>query len=88
MTTYTRPQQPDEPWTAERLTKLLSDLPPDPLNGATTLHVHPDNMKLAARIKEASGGRLHIQLSKHASTNVIAGFKGEECVAIIRLEKK
>ncbi len=92
---FNKVQPADEPWTADRLRKLVADIPPDPLNGATVLYVHPDRHKDAIRIKEAReggntigfAGRLHIQLSRLASPNVIAGFKGDECVAIIRTEK-
>ncbi|NSZ63459.1 hypothetical protein G6L16_008915 [Agrobacterium tumefaciens] len=82
--------QPDEPWTADRLLDLMESIPPvsDPLNGATTLYVHPSRVSDADRINEAAGGRLHIQTSKLASPNVIAGFKGEDCVVIFRTEKK
>lgn len=79
--------QPDEPWTADRLLDLMESIPPDPLNGATTLYVHPDRISDADRINEAAGGRLHIQTSKLASPKVIAGFKGDDCVVIIGAEK-
>lgn len=85
--TNTQPPQPDEPWTAERLTKLIADIPPDPLNGATVLYVHPSRVRDAVRINEAAGGRLHIQQSELASREVIAGFKGDDCVVIIGREK-
>lgn len=88
----------DIPWTADRLRNWLADNPPipDPLNGATVLYVHPDRHNEAVRIREAyegskpmaSGGRLHIQQSLHASPNVIAGFKGDECVVIVKMEKE
>lgn len=86
--TFTKPKS-DEPLTADRLRKLILDNPPlpDPLNGATTLYVHPDRASEAERINEAAGGRLHIQLSRLASPNVIAGFKGEDCVLVIKSEK-
>jgi len=82
--------QPDQPWTADRLLNLIGSIPPDPpdpLNGATTLYVHPDRISDADRINEAAGGRLHIQTSKLASPKVIAGFKGDDCVVIIGTEK-
>lgn len=90
MTTTSTNRQHDEPWTADRLRKLILDNPPlpDPLNGATTLYVHPDRRKDAERINEAAGGRLHIQLSRLASPKVIAGFKGDDCVLIIKSEKE
>lgn len=89
MTTTSTNRQPDEPWTAKRVLDLIANnpLPPDPLNGATTLYVHPDRRNDAERINEAAGGRLHIQLSRLASPNVIAGFKGDDCVLIIRRDK-
>lgn len=80
--------QPAEPWTTDRLLKVIESIPPHPLNGATSLYVHPDRRKDAERINEAAGGRLHIQLSLHASKNVIAGFKGDDCVLIIGTEKE
>lgn len=83
--------QPDEPWTADRLLDLIESLPaapPDPLNGATTLYVHPSRVSDANRINDAAGGRLHIQQSTHASPKVIAGFNGDDCVMIIGTEKK
>lgn len=83
--------QPDEPWTADRLLDLIESLPaapPDPLNGATTLYVHPSRVSDADRINQAAGGRLHIQISKLASAKVIAGFKGDDCVMIIGTEKE
>lgn len=93
MTAATQSPPPHEPWTAERLTKLVASIPPDPLNGATVLYVHPDRRKDAMRIKEAAGGSpmgrtLHIQQSELASPNVIAGFKGDDCVVIIKTEKE
>ncbi len=89
MTTTLTNRQLDEPWTADRLRKLILDNPPlpDPLNGATTLYVHPDRRNDAERINEAAGGRLHIQTSLLASPNVIAGFKGDDCVLIVKSEK-
>ncbi len=89
MTTNSQREQPETPWTADRLRKLILDNPPppDPLNGATTLYVHPDRASDAERINEAAGGRLHIQLSRLASPNVIAGFKGDDCVLIVKKEK-
>lgn len=84
---FNKVQPADEPWTADRLRKLVADIPPDPLNGATVLYVHANRYEDAIKIKEASGGRLHIQLSRLASPEVIAGFKGDECVVIIRKEK-
>jgi hypothetical protein len=82
--------QPDEPWTTERLRKLIMDnpSPPAPLNGATTLYVHPTRVGDADRINKAARGRLHIQQSENASREVIAGFKGDDCVLIIGREKQ
>ncbi|QTG12381.1 hypothetical protein G6M86_03600 [Agrobacterium tumefaciens] len=91
MTKTSTNTQPDEPWTADRLLDLMESLPAlpsDPLNGATTLYVHPSRVSDADRINEAADGRLHIQQSTHASPKVIAGFKGEDCVVIIGTEKK
>ncbi len=95
MTTTLTNAQPDGPFTADRLRQLILDNPPlpDPLNGATTLYVHPDRRKDAERINEAyagsPGGRqLHIQTSHLASPKVIAGFKGDDCVLIIKTEKE
>lgn len=90
MTTTSTNRQPDEPWTAKRVLDLIANNPPlpDPLNGATTLYVHPDRRKDAERINEAAGGRLHIQTSNLASPKVIAGFKGDDCVLIIKTEKE
>jgi hypothetical protein len=86
--TFTKTQQPDEPWTVERLTKLVESIPPEPLNGATVLYVHPTRVRDADRINKAAGGRLHIQQSENASREVIAGFKGDDCVLIIGREKE
>lgn len=86
--TFTK-TQPEAPRTADQMRQLILNTPPlpHPLNGATVLHVHPDLVSDAERINEAAGGCLHIHLSRLASPKFICGFKGDECVLIIKSEK-
>lgn len=65
----------------------LKALPEDPLKGATVLWVHPDTAKKARMIAEAAARPIHVQISQYSVPNVIAGFRGSECVCLIKLEK-
>lgn len=68
----------------EKFTKFLAPLP-DPLNGANTLYVTQENEHHARRLADASSGRIHVHVSEYASPTVIACFRDQECVAIIKL---
>lgn len=69
---------------------MLQEIPPIPedlLNGATLLYVHPTLINVANRINEAAGGRLLIQTGRYALPKIITAFKGDECVAVMKIDK-
>lgn len=77
----------------KRAIASVADTPPDPLNGATILWVHPDDkqaIELAGKLRVASGGVLHVREHIHAFPDRIHGFRGADflpCVVINLKEK-